>query len=184
MCTAAGASARFWFLDQGAVPRACGTGRRGRATYRFRCTEDHTIDRGKYGKHSFETVELCLGHAPEPPAVAALDCRLIRRGRGVTTSSPNDLFLITTCQIEHRAIPLFLDQFDAASRYMVSCSGMVRFRLYQSLSPAARFQFINIAQWRSADEFVDAFAKDAFKNLIKGGFDHTSQIIVAKAATP
>lgn len=172
--------AKFRFFDHDTTPGPRGWNGRGRPGFRFRCTEGHAIDRGNYGGHTFGAVDFDLGRFPERAAAEAVDCRLIRRGRGTTQASPDDLFLITTCRIGALDALRFLDQFDTASRYMVSRPGIVRFRLYRSLSPAARFQFVNLAQWRSVEAFTDAFAQDEFKSLIKGGFDHTSQIIVAK----
>ncbi len=172
--------AGFRFFDHDALPGPRGWEGGGRPGFRFRCTEGHAIDRGNYGGHSLSAVDFDLKRFPRRADAEVLDCRLIRRGRGATPPSPDNLFFITTCRIGDQDAMRFLDQFDTASRYMVSRPGIVRFRLYRSLSPAARFQFVNLAQWRSAKEFMDAFARDEFKALLKGGFDHTSQIIVAK----
>ena len=159
--------------------------------FQFKCVDDSALDRGNYGAHSYRAVTLDVDRdqmsdpnkmagRPVIPAAMAVNCRSVRKGRGATPSAPGDILFITTCQVDSKDTQQFLEQFDTASRYMLSRPGIVRFHLFQSLSSVSLFQFISVAQWSSMIEFVDAFRQPAFKGLLTGGFDHESQIIVAR----
>src|SRR5260370_40030815 len=44
--------------------------------------------------------------------------------------------------------------------------GFLSSRLHQSLNPQAKFRFVNVAQWESAQHFQTAMSKEAFQKGI------------------
>lgn len=160
------------------------------------CCAHPDFARGNYGSHSFTHVGITLWSIDRHPLAQDLDTecdaghvlwdgKLLLRGRGQITpyTRSNERYLITTCQIEEKQFAVFLDQFVAARSYLVRQPGFIRHHLFKSRYTRNAIQFINIAIWRSMSDFSTAFSNPNFKKLISGGFDHTSQIIIARRAT-
>lgn len=175
------------------------------------CETEAGFARGNYGAHPFTHVGIRLwtarvpppGTLPAPPPAPASppagaggagdaahrnilwDGRLLTRGRGrIPAGGVSDpVVLITTCQINEADAPRFLDQFHTARDYLLGRPGFLRHHLFEAARPTAAFRFVNVAAWRRMDDFIAAFSSPDFKALITGGFDHTSQIIVARAAS-
>lgn len=147
------------------------------------------FDKGNYGSHQYTAVEI-TAHTSSPSADDwcacgpkdhnTFFCRSIRKAPGGAAVTFDPLFFVTTCEISDRNVSCFLNQFDAVVGYFKAQQGFLGFRLFESCYGDARFRFINVARWRSASDFVRAFSTDEFKSLIAGGFDHDSQIIVAR----
>lgn len=153
---------------------------------------DYSFDRGNYGQQAFEHIEMRvprLGLAQHSeaeasrPADLTCDCRLIMKGRGGAPHSRDPLIVVTTCQIALESASAFLQQFETARDYLMDRPGFIRHHLFENCAGDPIYRFINVAEWRSMNDFTDAFASPDFKKLIKGGFDHTSQIILARPAT-
>jgi heme-degrading monooxygenase HmoA len=62
------------------------------------------------------------------------------------------------------------DDFHAAwyetSRYFVRRPGFVSLRLHRALSPHAPHRWVNVAVWRSEQDFRAAHATDEFRRLV------------------
>jgi heme oxygenase (mycobilin-producing) len=63
----------------------------------------------------------------------------------------------------------FLRGWERAADYMRQQPGFVSTRLCRALAPDARFRFINLAEWASAQDFQAAVGSDAFREIAKGG---------------
>jgi heme-degrading monooxygenase HmoA len=55
--------------------------------------------------------------------------------------------------------------WEKAAEYMKRQPGFISTRLHKAVSTEARFHFINVAEWESADHFQKAMESDAFKEL-------------------
>ena len=70
------------------------------------------------------------------------------------------------------------DRFIAAwlktRDYLRSQPGYVDAVLHQTLAPDAEFQFVNIARWRTADDFVTAMQSPGFQEAAAGLADSRS----------
>lgn len=160
------------------------------------CETNGGFARGNYGSHSFTYVRItfCPRRTPSVrpsvdtdvgPNDILCDGRLLMHARGEITprAGSNDFYLITTCKITEHDAANFLTQFVTAREYIRHQPGFIRHHLFENHHPDAAFRFINVAAWQSMKDFVTAFSSPEFKKLIKGGFDYSSQIIVARRAT-
>ena len=58
-----------------------------------------------------------------------------------------------------------------AAEYMRRQPGFIATRLHKALSPDARFAYVNIAEWESAEHFQAAISGEEFKKLTEGSQD-------------
>ncbi len=61
----------------------------------------------------------------------------------------------------------FQKEWMAAADLMRREPGFLSSRLHQSLSPQAKFRFVNVAQWESAQHFQAAMSKETFQKAIQ-----------------
>jgi heme-degrading monooxygenase HmoA len=61
----------------------------------------------------------------------------------------------------------FLAGWERAADLLKSRPGFIGSRLHRSLSPDARFRFVNVAEWESPQHFQDAVTDPAFAELAK-----------------
>jgi heme oxygenase (mycobilin-producing) len=57
--------------------------------------------------------------------------------------------------------------WEKAAAYMKRQPGFIATRLHRALSPEARFHFINVAEWESAEHFQRAVGSKEFQLLIE-----------------
>ncbi len=55
--------------------------------------------------------------------------------------------------------------WEKAAAYMKRQPGFISTRLHRAISPEARFYFINVAEWESAEHFQKAVGSEEFKRL-------------------
>ena len=55
--------------------------------------------------------------------------------------------------------------WERAAEYLRRQPGFIFTRLHKAVSPEARFHFINVAEWESAEHFQTAIESEAFKEL-------------------
>jgi len=157
----------------------------------LRCTALSKADLGAsdYLSSPFQTVELIQSHRPiaddSPANSLAVDCQPLlqhrrRRDQPLPTSA---VTLITACDLAPDKHTAFLDQFQSAADFMVRQPAHLRYCLFRSLADDSPFTFINLAIWQSIESFVKVFQSDAFKALIRGGFQPNSQIVVTHPPT-
>jgi heme-degrading monooxygenase HmoA len=73
--------------------------------------------------------------------------------------SPDDadgVWLINPFEIEGDEIADVLDMWDKAKDHMVSRPGFVNARLFRARGPLDRYRLVNVAQWQSAELFMEA----------------------------
>jgi heme oxygenase (mycobilin-producing) len=58
--------------------------------------------------------------------------------------------------------------WDEAAGYMRRQPGFISTRLHRALSPGARFTFVNVAEWETAEHFQAAIGSDEFRKLSAG----------------
>jgi heme-degrading monooxygenase HmoA len=58
-----------------------------------------------------------------------------------------------------------LAYWDKAAAHLRQQPGYLWTRLHRSISPGARFLYVNVAEWESAAHFGAAVGSDAFKKL-------------------
>jgi len=105
--------------------------------------------------------------------------RVIYRGKGRSAASADDRFLITACRVAARDSDAFVEHFCAAAAYMQQRDGHVRFRLFESCDGSAPYRFVNVAQWRDLNAFRQAFEQREFHQLLRAGFDLSSEVMFA-----
>ncbi len=62
----------------------------------------------------------------------------------------------------------FIAAWERTRDYLQTLSGHVDTALHQATSPGADFQFVNIAHWRSAEEFTEAIQSEGFRKSAIG----------------
>jgi len=60
----------------------------------------------------------------------------------------------------------FLKAWHEVGEYMRRVPGFRSTRLHQSLDPQAKFRFINVVQWESAQHFQAAINAEEFRRLV------------------
>jgi heme-degrading monooxygenase HmoA len=60
-----------------------------------------------------------------------------------------------------------LKDWEAAAVYLRQQPGFISTNLHQAVSPGAKFHFINVAKWESAEAFQAAVTSAEFQALIK-----------------
>jgi heme oxygenase (mycobilin-producing) len=61
----------------------------------------------------------------------------------------------------------FLAGWRAAADHLRQQQGFVSTRMHQSLDPATRFRFVNVAEWASADHYRRAVSSPQFQTLAR-----------------
>ncbi len=62
----------------------------------------------------------------------------------------------------------FIESWQAVRDLVKRRKGFVSTALHRSLNPKARFRFINVAVWETAEDFYAAIRSEEFKELRKG----------------
>ena len=73
--------------------------------------------------------------------------------------------LINAFEVPSGEDETFLQGWEAARDFMQRQAGYISTRLHQSLDPAARFRFINVAEWASPADFETALNHPEFVQL-------------------
>ncbi|WP_437895462.1 antibiotic biosynthesis monooxygenase family protein [Sorangium sp. So ce124] len=122
-----------------------------------------------------------------PPPSLRLDARTVVRARGrrdgiapARTEPSAGVLLITLCALSPQDRARFLAQFERAAGFMTTREGFVASRLFEAVPGEHAGWFVNIARWTSIPAFKSAFASPVFKDIISGGFQPKSQIMLAK----
>lgn len=71
--------------------------------------------------------------------------------------------LINVFEVPAREADEFIRAWEKTRDYLKQCPGHLDTALYQAIADSADFQFVNIAHWRSAEEFSEAIASAGFQ---------------------
>jgi heme oxygenase (mycobilin-producing) len=79
-----------------------------------------------------------------------------------------EVVLISVFEVPAADAEAFVAEWDRASDYLQSQPGYVDRALHQAVAPDAEFQFVNIARWRTADDFRAATRSPEFRDATAG----------------
>ena len=82
-----------------------------------------------------------------------------------STSAMSTVVLINAFEVPAEQDAAFLRGWEAARDFMQRQAGYLSTRLHRSLDPAARFRFINIAEWASPADFQAALNHPEFVQM-------------------
>lgn len=78
------------------------------------------------------------------------------------------LTLINAFEVPYDEADRFIAAWEKARDYLATQPGYIDTALHQAVGPEAEFQFVNIARWRSAEDFAAAIGSTAFRESAAG----------------
>lgn len=78
------------------------------------------------------------------------------------------LTLINAFEVPADEADRFIAAWEQARDYLATQPGYVDTALHQAVGPEAEFQFVNIARWRSAEDFAAAIGSTGFRESAAG----------------
>ena len=78
------------------------------------------------------------------------------------------LTLINAFEVPAGEADRFIAAWEKARDYLATQPGYVDTALHQAVGPEAEFQFVNIARWRSAEDFAAAIGSPGFGESAAG----------------
>jgi len=89
---------------------------------------------------------------------------------GRTATEPNEasrpVTLINSFVVPDGRDEVFRQLWTETSRYFRAQPGFVSLRLHRAVTADARYRFVNVAQWASADQYRAPHLTDEFRRLI------------------
>jgi heme-degrading monooxygenase HmoA len=79
-----------------------------------------------------------------------------------------ELILISVFDVPAADAEAFVAEWEKASDYLQSQPGYVDRALHQAVAPDTEFQFVNIARWRTAEDFRAATQSPEFREVTAG----------------
>jgi heme oxygenase (mycobilin-producing) len=73
--------------------------------------------------------------------------------------------LINPFEVPQGQEDAFLQGWRAAASHLRQAPGFISTRLHESLDPQARFRFVNVAEWESAQQFQAAMNDETFQRI-------------------
>jgi heme-degrading monooxygenase HmoA len=89
--------------------------------------------------------------------------------------------LINAFEVPQGQDEAFLASWERAREHLQGQEGYISTRLHRSLVPDADFRFVNIALWRSAEEFRTATSDPAFRATAPPFASHPSLYEVVRS---
>jgi heme-degrading monooxygenase HmoA len=89
-----------------------------------------------------------------------------RTAAGPTTAHHGPVTLINSFDVPEGRDDAFVELWTGTSRYFRQQVGYRSLRLHRALSPTARYRYVNVARWASAEEFATAHQSDEFFDLV------------------
>lgn len=80
-------------------------------------------------------------------------------------TNPEPIVLINVFSVPPEREGEFLERWDRHAQALIDQPGFVDTRLHRSLGPDAKFSFVNVARWQSAETFRRAIARPDFRTL-------------------
>jgi heme oxygenase (mycobilin-producing) len=81
--------------------------------------------------------------------------------------SDESVTLINVFEINRDDLDAFMRQWEERATLMRTQPGFRSFRLYRALSPDARYQLINVAEWDSEEDLRAATSSDRFQASVR-----------------
>ncbi len=86
-----------------------------------------------------------------------LECELITEfGEPPVSRFEEETWLVNPFEITREQVPDVLDMWDKAKDYMVEKPGFINARLFRPIRSHRHYNLVNIAQWRSRQQFMEA----------------------------
>jgi len=76
--------------------------------------------------------------------------------------------LINAFEVPADEADKFIAAWEKARDYLATQPGYIDTALHRAVGPEAEFQFVNIARWRSAEDFVAAIGSAGFRESAAG----------------
>ena len=73
------------------------------------------------------------------------------------------MVLINSFEVPEADAETFIAAWQQARDYLATQPGYVDTALHQAVTPGADFQFVNIARWRTAEDFMSAIQSPGFR---------------------
>lgn len=89
--------------------------------------------------------------------------------------------LINAFEVPALDAETFLAAWEKARDYLQSQPGYMDTVLHQAITPEAEFQFVNIARWRTAEEFMAAAQSPGFRQAAAGLADYRPHLALYRA---
>ena len=81
---------------------------------------------------------------------------------------PEPLTLINAFEVPHDKAHQFVAAWETTRDYLSSRPSYIDTSLHRAVNPNTGFQFVNIAHWRSTDEFAAATQSQSFRSAAAG----------------
>jgi heme oxygenase (mycobilin-producing) len=78
------------------------------------------------------------------------------------------LTLINVFEVPGDEADQFIAAWEQTRDYLAAQPGYVETALHQAVSPGTEFQFVNVARWRTAEEFWAAIQSPGFREVAAG----------------
>ena len=78
------------------------------------------------------------------------------------------LTLINSFEVPAGEADKFIAAWEKARDYLAAQPGYIDTALHRAVGPEADFQFVNIARWRSAEDFTAAIGSTGFRESAAG----------------
>lgn len=76
--------------------------------------------------------------------------------------------LINVFEVPAGEADTFIAEWEKAADYLKMQAGYMDTTLHQTLNPDAEFQFVNVARWRTAEDFFAAIQSPGFQQAAAG----------------
>jgi heme oxygenase (mycobilin-producing) len=83
-------------------------------------------------------------------------------------SSDAPFVLINAFEVPEGSDKEFVAAWQAAREFLETRAGYLGTTLHQAVTPEAEFRFVNVARWRTAEDFQAAVTSDAFRAAAAG----------------
>jgi len=81
---------------------------------------------------------------------------------------PEPLTLINAFEVPHDEAPQFIAAWETTRDYLSARPGYIDTSLHRAVNPDTGFQFVNIAHWRSTEDFAAATQSQGFRSAAAG----------------
>jgi len=80
----------------------------------------------------------------------------------------DEVILINAFEVPAQDAEAFIAAWEKTRDYLRTQPGYVDTALHQAVGPDAEFQFVNVARWRTAGEFMTAMQSPGFRESAAG----------------
>lgn len=85
-----------------------------------------------------------------------------------TSFAADEITVINPIEVPAGKEAKALEIWDSYAEYFKKQPGYIDTKLHKSLDPKAKFHYINVATWKSADDFIKALNSDEIKKIGEG----------------